>query len=986
MAGDVAATLEVDVLAGRETVSAALARLESQLERSDATAQRIAASLESKLARGQATARNEALSHAQALARLSAQTGDYAAAERGLSAAIAQAGPRTTAVIRAETQLAQIRRQAVEATRLSTATTQSFGSQLLSLAGPLGVATTGIGALIAVGAKVQDGFNLVATLEENRRTVQTLVGDVDKGNKIFDEAAGFARRYGFTQREMGAAAAAAAPLLRNSTVETQKQLEVLGRLASLNTAEGISGATFSVKELASGDITSIVERFNLGRDAARAMKDEIASGADVFTVLDRTLNQMGVTTDVLANRTLGAAGATRTYAQAQEDLSLALGKLAEGPGVKVLGFLSQFTTAVANAASSGGIFGNQEQQGQAIEGQLVAAATSYEDYKNRVTAAQNQINEAFAGDPIGNAIAQNIAGLGQLLPSQVAYAQSLIATGTAAADAVAKSQAMSDVATLLATQLNAVGGAGSETGQVLNSMSGQLLQLAASGQNGQDAVFALAGSYAAGEITAEQFRIVVEAQIASLDAQAQAAANAAALEAQRHGEQTTGVAATEASTNALAANTAALIEQTQKTLESSIQAQQLASFQERLASLGGAVASGLATSGAAAAALAKEYNLASGEAERLINLQAQLALVQQNRAALADQRAGERDGGSSRTAAEITLEANGARLRAAAEKRRETDGRKGRKAAGAAKLSDQARLNSQLLSAEEKAQQQLEDAERAHQGRLLEIEAEFQRRSLEQQRANETGKRGSRASFYRTLLLDTEGLSPQVEQSLSAAYEAAFAKSQELAQSGNAKLAADYLDLKQEQLEAETQFQADLAKAREDGDKDMIARLTRIRELEKQTEAEQEKQLLAGGDENVNARNEALSEEQRKVEEQQDKIGLAADRAGDRLVTNALRAGKSVSENLIPPLERAAGLVDRLGGSTATGTGAPGTTTTPTDAGAAAPNEPASIIETLRSMAQAIVDALGTLDKSTKDGTRAITGAIGSLRTERFAG
>src|SRR5688500_14916645 len=105
MAGDSAAELSVDIVNGRETVSAALARLESQLERSDATAQRVAAALEAKLAKGQATARNEALSHAQALARLSAQTGDYAAAERGLSAAIAQAGPRTTAVIRAETQL-----------------------------------------------------------------------------------------------------------------------------------------------------------------------------------------------------------------------------------------------------------------------------------------------------------------------------------------------------------------------------------------------------------------------------------------------------------------------------------------------------------------------------------------------------------------------------------------------------------------------------------------------------------------------------------------------------------------------------------------------------------------------------------------------------------------------------------------------------------------------------------------------------------------
>jgi hypothetical protein len=224
------------------------------------------------------------------------------------------------------------------------------------------------------------------------------------------------------------------------------------------------------------------------------------------------------------------------------------------------------------------------------------------------------------------------------LPSQVAYAQALIQSGTAATDAVANAQQMSDVAQLLATQLSAVGGAASDKGQVLSAMSGQLLQLAASGEAGAASVFSLAGSFAAGDITAEQFRIVVDAQLGALDAQAQAAANAAAQEAQRHGEQTTGGAATQAATSALQTNTGALADQAQKTIESALQAQQLAGFQERLVALGGAVASGLTTAGAAAAALAKDYNLASGAAAHLIELQVQLAQAKQNAAVLADQR------------------------------------------------------------------------------------------------------------------------------------------------------------------------------------------------------------------------------------------------------------------------------------------------------------------------------------------------------------
>jgi hypothetical protein len=712
------------------------------------------------------------------------------------------------------------------------------------------------------------------------------------------------------------------------------------------------------------------------------MKAEIAAGADVFQVLDAQLTRMGVSTDVLANRTLGAAGATRTYAQAQEDLSLALGRLAEGPGVKVLGFLSQFTNTLTDIVSKGDAFASAGAGGQAIEAQLVAAATSFEDYKNRVTAAQEQINAAFAGDPIGAMVARNIAGLGELTPAQLQYAQSLIQTGTASTDAVAKAQHMSDVAQLLATQLNAVGGASSQTGQVLSSMGGQLLQLAASGQNGQEAVFALAGSFAAGEITAEQFRIVVEAQIGALDAQAQAAANAASLEAQRHGEQSTGAAVTDQATSAFQANTAALIDQAEKTLEATLQSQELAKFQEQLASLGGQVASGLISAGDAANIMAQQYGIASDRARELINLQAQLALAEQNRQALSDQRAGERDGGSARTFKEITFIADQERKAEASRIRRAEEARKGRKAAGAAKLSDQAKLNNQLLAADEKYQQQAEDAANEHARNVLEIERDFQEQMAQAREKFAQSQFDDRASFYDRLgSVEDAGL----RQAMSAQYEAAAQEAAKIASEKGADAAEEFLAASRAAIEKQAELQQKINDARDKGDDGTAEYYEGVLALQKQADERRLNAIRENGSAIANAHQEALDAEGQRYQEQQDKIGAASDRATDRLVTNAQRAGKSISTDLIPPLQDAAALVERIGGPAAADTGGGGTTgaggapttsnspVAPTASAApGALTDLAGIVEALHE----ITGAVQALEKTTRSGSRDIVSAV----------
>lgn len=299
------------------------------------------------------------------------------------------------------------------------------------------------------------------------------------------------------------------------------------------------------------------------------------------------------------------------------------------------------------------------------------------------------------------------------------------------------------------------------------------------------------------------------------------------------------------------------------------------------------------------------------------------------------------------------------------------------KGAGATKLTDQQKLNNTLLADQERYQDQAEQAERNHAKRLLDIEAEFQKRSLEQQRSNEVSKRQSRADFYDNLTSATKDVGNQVAQTLSQSYEQAYAEAQKIAQAGNQKLADDYLRLKQRQIAAELEFQKRLAEARKNKDKDEVARLEAVHKLQTEANAEEEKQLLAGGDTNVNARNEALTEEQRNFEEQQGKIATSAENAADRKIAAAQRSGKAIdAENV--SLREQESILNRIGGRGAGpgaaggGTSAPAPPTAQAGPGVTTEAAPVGLGPALDGLKAAI----NAVEKATSDGADKVARAV----------
>lgn len=134
--------------------------------------------------------------------------------------------------------------------------------------------------------------------EEMLTTFIARTGNEALGRAIYDQIVRQALRYG---QDVNAALKGAMSFM--SMTMDPRQLAELNklamRLAKLNPAEGLEGAVFSLKELASGDYTSIAERFNISRSL---LKDHPARRAgergDIqafIREMDKLLNQLNMT-------------------------------------------------------------------------------------------------------------------------------------------------------------------------------------------------------------------------------------------------------------------------------------------------------------------------------------------------------------------------------------------------------------------------------------------------------------------------------------------------------------------------------------------------------------------------------------------------------------------------------------------------------------------------------------------------------------------
>lgn len=312
----------------------------------------------------EARAAQAALTRAQAVARLQVALGQNAVAERTLSTALASVTTETNGSIRAQIQLVSIQqrgataasaeaaaqRQAMDAMRASVApvvevgaATQNatsyvgaFTSGLAGMAGPAAVAGGALALLAGTANSFKEAFVFKAQLDATNTSIGIQLHGVRDSSQAFAEASVFAARYRLTQQDTAAAIQASIPILRSSNASLSEVEATLLRLQVKKPEKSLADAARALDELKAGQIISIVDQFNVSRDAANKMKDEIAKGGDAVKVLSTYLTSAGIGMEALETRTKGAQGALNSLAVSQEKLKIAQAQFAQGPGLALL--------------------------------------------------------------------------------------------------------------------------------------------------------------------------------------------------------------------------------------------------------------------------------------------------------------------------------------------------------------------------------------------------------------------------------------------------------------------------------------------------------------------------------------------------------------------------------------------------------------------------------------------------------------------------
>lgn len=908
---------------GRDVgLSDLLARVNSQMNSSGASVRNYATAM-SQIDPATRSAESELARYAQSLASVAAKSGDTGGAVKILGQALQQLTPATTSANQVQAQLqGYLNNQAAAAEKAS--------FSLGNLAKGLYVLQAGYQAVMQVASAAIEAIGKGNELEKTLLTFRVLSGTQEQYQQNLVLARQQQDRFGGSLQDTVEGMSNFANLSRRTGIEISKLTNLARAMAIIDPAQGFKGAGIALKEFFSGDITSLARRFEIPRGALNDIKN-IADEGERFAALEQTLAQYGITTELLAAQANSTATAYAKLSGSAADAQAAIGQgLA-----KIFQPLAEGTAKVLNQVADGITT-------------LVTRGEQLDQFKKRIyDLTQTGGLDAFNAKirEINDQLPWYAGKLNELTPAQYAFASSLINTGTAADQAINKASELGNSLQYVMTTVNRhaveINIANLTTADSFEAYSQAAFRAAAADENG--ALFA------------QQVAIAIANKRISVEQGTQALTQYSAYMEQAAASENNQNAATTAALGATQLFTAELTANTLEAANSAIQSEALKVQQEALMNAALAAAQGMGVTAQSAAVLANQFGITTSQAFGLISALQQLQMA---KAAQDTKTSGIPQGyfqvatgfadpielkkykdlekakqdyiiATGKTAEKLQIERD--RLRGLSQDsteywqqlakvtnleqqlQREQD-KKGK--GGAPKLTPNEKINVGLLDQLDKYNAKFEDAEAEHYDKLAEIYADYNKKVEEQMRKNEVSKRRSRADFY-SGLQDAKGIDTQ---KFAAQYEEAFQKAQEIAQSGKAKLAQEYLEMRQKQIEEMKQLDEDAAKIKEDqksGDlskKDAEAQLAYLegrRKLIQEAQDEELKQLQDSGDEYQNQLNEKLTAEEQRYNEQVDKISNSAERAADAKIKHAERSKIAVdAEN--KSLADQAGIYDRI--------------------------------------------------------------------------
>lgn len=228
-----------------------------------------------------------------------------------------------------------------------------FSRGLAAIGGTAGAAALGVGSVVvAAGAfavAAGNAYNQVQLTDSGLKAISKTTIDYATASAFAKEA----------QSLLGGTLSENIEIIRqlqlasNLTGASLKELLDTALLLSVtNPGEGLEGAAFALRELLTGDYASLVERFNLPRQAVQDIRDALfpesgpgITSAEALQRVNELLATQGVTLETVTARTETNAAATERLAAAWERLLVALGA---GPG----GFIADTADVIANAINA----------------------------------------------------------------------------------------------------------------------------------------------------------------------------------------------------------------------------------------------------------------------------------------------------------------------------------------------------------------------------------------------------------------------------------------------------------------------------------------------------------------------------------------------------------------------------------------------------------------------------------------------------------
>jgi hypothetical protein len=862
---------------------------------------------------------SELARYATSLAAVARAQGDTAGSQRILAQSLQTITPATTSANQVMLQLQNSLNQQQKAAATATSGYQGLSVGLGTLVGAYFVATRVISSF---GEVINQGNELEKTLT----TFRVLSGSTEQYTANLALAKQQQSQFGGSLNDVVQGMSSFANLSDRTGIEITKLTNLARAMATVDPAQGFKGAGIALKEFFSGEITSLARRFEIPREALNGI-EKLTDQNEKFEALTATLAKFGISQELVTAQANTTAVTFDKLGGAATDASAAIGQALAGA---LAGKAAELTGLLQEVATGMDALVTRADQLQGFSAKIFDNTA-----KGGIDAFNASIRETNAAIDGNDPVMGRLLGhLQELTPAEYAFVAALTATGASANEAMTALQANADA-------IKNISGSLGDAAQLYPENIAAIEQLNTA-LAAEASVSAEAAAFAQGLAQAVAEGLPVEqAMIALQQFKANAIAVAAAAQAAANVVTEAGLVSTTLFTEALAAEAL-------EKANSQIAGEALKLTQEGLYTAALAAAQGMGATAASAATLAAQFNITAQEAYNLISALSQLEVakakkesglspkdfdtnaqflaaskqavevnkaytdlvkVQNANSLAAANTAGklqiQRDALSRLQKGSVAYEEQLGKVQAAeralaAEQERKT--KKAGGSGGAPKLTPNEKINTKLLDDQDKFNDKFEDAEQKHWDKVADIYAKFNEEQQKQFAKNEVSKRRSRADFYSGLQDAPAGVDVQ---QFAQQYEAAFAEAQNIAASGKAKLANEFLELRQKQIEEMKSLAEEAAKITTERDEGKISEadaeaqlafLEGRKKLIEDAQREEQQLLLSQGDANINALNEQLTAEEQAYQENVDKIALSAERKADAVVKHAERSKIAVSE------------------------------------------------------------------------------------------